>query len=514
MFTGWQVCCMPEMDLRCDWACDTCPWMAITRTLPPCSSSMAVCITGTVVASFRTYGSALLLRRDGRPLKRTRTTWGLPLATHSSPSGSVSGKTSSVLTLAWPRSVKANRRGAATATAGHLSAGPLGWHGINFAGHTWGLCLRSGPGGHPHTWGPEGQVSWLTTYLQECHVSREDAGPHMPCSARPPVWSAGPGCPRLVVILPAGCWSQCPCCNGICSTVSWSCICTSLCSTIGAGVFRLWLRTALRSDGMPARTRRRPWPGNLRSCWWPVCTENAVRTRRVSGRRTTWKGQRPVWPCVPSASGTWSFCCPLRYWMRPTWYVPAPRWTRKTCLRMDGSLNTFMSGSLARPVMHTVLSSWTSWHASASVLGTRRSNVARPVGCMMRRCPACSKQSAMAMAWWPSAVRLTTAGTVRARTSCPARACRRKPMPTAWLMRPTAVSCLQGSRAVVSTAASGLDSVGKCIPIGRSGLPCLTGTLKGVLQTTASTQSRWTCELHTACLFTNPWYGHLPHSRC
>ena len=142
------------------------------------------------------------------------------------------------------------------------------------------------------------------------------------------------------------------------------------------------------------------------------------------------------------------------------------------------SMNAFMSGSLARPVMRTGPSSWTSWQAWAPVLGTLRGNAARPVGCKMRRCPACSKQSGMAMAWWPSAVRLTTAGTLRARTSCPARACRRKPMPSAWLMRLTAVSCLQGSRAVVSTAASGSDSVCKCIPIGRSGLPCLMCTLK------------------------------------
>ena len=164
------------------------------------------------------------------------------------------------------------------------------------------------------------------------------------------------------------------------------------------------------------------------------------------------------------------------------------------------SMNAFMSGSLARPVMRTGPSSWTSWHDWAPVLGTRRGNAARPVGCTMRRRPACSKQSGTAMAWWPSAVRLTTAGTLRARTSCPARACRRKLMPTAWLMRPTAVSCLQGSRTVVSTAASGSDSVGKCIPIGRSGLPCLMCTLKGVLRTTASIQSRCTCEPHTACL--------------
>ena len=57
-----------------------------------------------------------------------------------------------------------------------------------------------------------------------------------------------------------------------------------------------------------------------------------------------------------------------------------------------------------------------------------------------------------------------------------------------------------GSLAVVSTTASGSDSMGKCIPIGRSGPPCLTCTLKGVWQTMASTQSRCTCEPHTACL--------------
>ena len=37
---------MPATDLRCDWACDTCPWMAITRAPPPCSSSRAVLYHG------------------------------------------------------------------------------------------------------------------------------------------------------------------------------------------------------------------------------------------------------------------------------------------------------------------------------------------------------------------------------------------------------------------------------------------------------------------------------------
>ena len=48
--------------------------------------------------------------------------------------------------------------------------------------------------------------------------------------------------------------------------------------------------------------------------------------------------------------------------------------------------------------------------------------------------------------------------------------------------------------------ASGADLVGKCIPIGRSGLPCLMCTLKGVSRPMASTQSRCTCEPHSACL--------------
>ena len=87
-------------------------------------------------------------------------------------------------------------------------------------------------------------------------------------------------------------------------------------------------------------------------------------------------------------------------------------------------------------------------------------------------------------------------------------------MPTAWLMRPKAVSCLQGAGTAVSTAASGPDPVGKCIPIGRSGLPCLMCTLKGMWWMMASAQSHCTCEPHTACLPTYLRYGHLQHSWC
>ena len=46
------------------------------------------------------------------------------------------------------------------------------------------------------------------------------------------------------------------------------------------------------------------------------------------------------------------------------------------------------------------------------------------------------------MAWWPFAVRPTTAGNLMVGTNCPARACRRWPMPTAW---PTKSIIMPGS---------------------------------------------------------------------
>ena len=158
MFVGWEVCCMPAMDLRCDWACDTCPWMAITRTLPPCSSSMAVCITGTIVASFRTHGSALLPRRDGSPQKRTMTTWGPPVTTHLSPSGSASGKTSSVLTLTRPRSVKAKQ---ARARTRHCRA-PVCWT----PGLTWNRFCRPYVRTASSVW-----PRWTSTHLRTWRTS-------------------------------------------------------------------------------------------------------------------------------------------------------------------------------------------------------------------------------------------------------------------------------------------------------------------------------------------------------
>ena len=288
--------------------------------------------------------SGHMARHYCSPLKKTRTTWGppVPVATHSSPSGSASGKTSSVLTLARPRSVKAKQARAHTrhCWAPVWRTPGLTWNRfcrpyVKTASSVWPRWTST----HLRTW----RTSFVTYHLSSrAPWCLERMPTHIwPGSARPLVWSAGPRCPWLVVISPAGCWSQRPCCDGICSTGSWSPSYTPLCSTISAGVFRPWRRAAPRSDWMPARTRHKPWPGNLRSCSWPVFTENAVRTRGVSCRHTSWKGQRPARPCVPSASGTWSLCCPLSYRMWPTRYLLAPRRTWKTCLWTDGSLRTW-----------------------------------------------------------------------------------------------------------------------------------------------------------------------------
>ena len=92
------------------------------------------------------------------------------------------------------------------------------------------------------------------------------------------------------------------------------------------------------------------------------------------------------------------------------------------------SLSTFMSGSQARPVMCIGPSSWTSWHFWGPVPGTRINNVPRHIGCMIKRHQACLRQTGAVMARCPFAVCLSSAGTLRDRTSCPARACGRRPM--------------------------------------------------------------------------------------
>ena len=87
---GWRASCMQPMCPWCDWACATYSWRAIIWT-PRCSSSTIACFTVTTLASLRTPGSALLPRRGRKKLKRMKNMWGPPVATHSWPSGSMSG---------------------------------------------------------------------------------------------------------------------------------------------------------------------------------------------------------------------------------------------------------------------------------------------------------------------------------------------------------------------------------------------------------------------------------------
>ena len=95
---GWRACCMQARGPRCDWTSATNPWMAIIRTLPRCSSSIVACFTVTTVMSLWTPSSALLQGRGRSTMKRTKTTWGPPVATHSWPSGSASRSPTS-----WPQ---------------------------------------------------------------------------------------------------------------------------------------------------------------------------------------------------------------------------------------------------------------------------------------------------------------------------------------------------------------------------------------------------------------------------
>ena len=134
------------------------------------------------------------------------------------------------------------------------------------------------------------------------------------------------------------------------------------------------------------------------------------------------------------------------------------------------------------------------------VLDTRHDNAARPVGCMMRRHLACSKTE-----WDGDGMVALSSKTYYCRASqgqdkLSSKGLQKKANADSPTYEAYRRVLSTGLSVVVSTAASGSDPVGKCIPIGRRGLPCLTCTSKGVWQTTVSTQSRCTCEPHTACL--------------
>ena len=184
--TGWRARCMQATGPRCDWTCATYPWMAIIRTLPQCPSSIVACFTVTTVMSLRTPSSALLPGRGRSAMKRTKTTWGPPVATHSWPSGSASGSPSS-----WPQRSSGRqwmgghcRRQHPRVSNAQFPSGSLwGQYAGASAGDTQGPHLRPGPGGYPYTRGVEGQVPWLPPIFKCVAMSKEDAVQAGHCAA-------------------------------------------------------------------------------------------------------------------------------------------------------------------------------------------------------------------------------------------------------------------------------------------------------------------------------------------
>ena len=173
----WRACCTPPTGPRCDWACGTCPWTAIIRTLPWCSSSMAACFTVTTAASSRMPGSALLPRRGGSTSKGTKTTWGSLVTTRSWPSGSASGRPSSAPT-------PAQRRVSMDVSQPPMAGSHLPAPGTDMQALLWAICEDFSLFGLTqvdiHI--PEGlkdKFRDLPPIYKSFSVSKEDAGPHM-----------------------------------------------------------------------------------------------------------------------------------------------------------------------------------------------------------------------------------------------------------------------------------------------------------------------------------------------
>ena len=187
----------------------------------------------------------------------------------------------------------------------------------------------------------------------------------------------------------------------------------------------------------------------------------------------------------------------LHDWLRPEHKPNAP------------SMSAFTSGSPGRPVMCTGPSSWTSWHTWGPAPSTQRGNVARPVGCMMKRHRACSRQNGALMARWFFVVRPTTAGMVM--TSYPTRVCRRTPIVTLWLIRPIAVSWPWGAGAAAWIAALGwgpADTYTPHLTVGADHpVQC------GVADDGVNIEPLHLWGMQTACLLTCRWEDHLHHHR-
>ena len=307
---GWRASCMRPMCPWCDWVCATYSWRAIIWT-PRCSSSTIACFTVTTLASLRTPGSALLPRRGRKKLKRMKNMWGPPVATHSWPSGSMSGCPLRATTRTRQRESAGRRcqwQHPTFANARFLSASPWDQYAGASAGHTQGPHL----GEYPYTRLAEGQVLGPTTHLQIRGVVQgghwnpymagfyEDAGD----VADPQVSLISSYLSHLVLI-PTSllCWYLL---NGLVVTHLYLLMQDD----------SRWGFKSLAGDCAQKRrdTQRDP--------------PQALARELAKLLMTSLYGKSPARPSAPTVSGTWDLCCPHLNLS----------WTQRTCLGTASSI--------------------------------------------------------------------------------------------------------------------------------------------------------------------------------
>ena len=139
-----------------------------------------------------------------------------------------------------------------------------------------------------------------------------------------------------------------------------------------------------------------------------------------------------------------------------TWY---PSWQT---YRSSG-MSTSKQSCLARPVMCTRPSSWTSWHTWGPVPGTQCGNAAKPFQVYNEKTPGLFRTN-----WDGDGMVTLSSKTSYYRDSqgkLSSKGLQKKANTDSLTYH--LQSCLQGTWMAVSTTASRPDPVGKCIPIGR-----------------------------------------------
>ena len=237
-----------------------------------------------------------------------------PMATCSSPSGSVSVSIWSTMVPSWPPAVQM-----LSASHGHEPKAPP---------HTGELPAVGLAQVNIHT--PKALKDAfrdLPPIFKASSVSQDNADPHMVDHC----WLASTvtalKSPSSAATSPTRPWYPLHCCAGTCCVVwEWLAFMSSW-STTGIAVSNPWPTTVPRSTGIHSKTPRRPRLGSLPSCSWPACMGNAVRTRCAFFWCTSSSGLQLSRPCGQNTAETWPSC---RHSLCPRWCtlraVP-PRWT-------------------------------------------------------------------------------------------------------------------------------------------------------------------------------------------